>query len=223
MISNIFIILIIILLILVLILTIEIITLINNKNSRDGKSCISTVKFSEYCLFSIRYIQEFNEEELKLYRKKFTYDDDLYHIDFDDLNWKNNIDLFIQTCLVTVSILSFYIDKNSIYYHDEEIWKMLIFTFRMLIQKMKNNNEIFFNSNHLYNIFTTFILNMYIQNDQRDYQLISDYVIEYMEFYNIRYYSEYDVKKNSIDERIFEKYASISKLCKNFNTKIQIN
>lgn len=214
-----------ILLVLIVILFIVLITFIIK-----NETTVSMAQHAELFLMSMRDIGKFTEDDVLVHIGKFKYARSLFDIGLDDQNWENDIDLFLQTCLVATNILSFYADENSIYYRDHGIWKMLLFTHRMFNEKMKNNNETFYTSEDVYNIFTSFTIAMYICG-RRDGNgggggELFDNVFDYAKFYNTRYHSDYTMKmtsSSSTNKDIFEHYKSRSSLCRKFNRQINFN
>lgn len=99
--------------------------------------------FKEFALVSVREIYGFTEDDAITYVKKFNYSRLLYNIDGDDRDttWINDEKLFLKTCFIALSILSFYGDPESIYYMDKKILHQVRFTCRIGCAMLGNKSN----------------------------------------------------------------------------------
>ncbi|WBR61509.1 hypothetical protein [Drosophila suzukii associated hytrosavirus 1] len=182
---------------------------------------ISSLDFTDYFLFTMRTMNEFTEKNVDWFTSHFQYTHKLYHLEFDDKNWGNDMDLFIQSCLISLNILSYYVDKASIYYREKEIWKMLCFICRILgVQLHTNNKAQFYDCDQVYHIYTSFLLAMYlcgIQMGNDVFELKND-MYDFLKYYRIRFYSKYIIKMDKTE--IFENYKKYIEACKKFNDNL---
>lgn len=206
-------------LVLIIICTVLMI-LLAQKLMNDGE-CVSITKFSEYFLYSIRETQKFSEDNMNILIKNFNYTRKLFNIEIDSKTW-NTTDFFLQTCIVAISLLSFYIDEASIYYNDEKIWNILRFVQRLMMQRTKNTDDKIFFNNHLYEVFTAFTYNMYIWSPEYDKQCLLNGLTNFLTKYQFKIYSDLLNEEDKMLET-FENYIISYKLCKIFNEQINLN
>lgn len=188
---------------------------------------VSSYDYMDFFLCSMRYINNFSETNVNWYMKRFEYTHKLFNIELENENWQTDTDLFIQTCLTAINILSYFIDSESIYYRNEDIWRMSIFLNNMLFNKMKSLDSKFFNNDNIYHIYMSFLISLYmigsktlLDNHKSDVVILNDNIKEFLRFYKIRFYSEFSLK---LDSNVFDNYRKNIIVCKKFIKQLDIN
>lgn len=185
---------------------------------------VSLYDYMDFFLCSMRYINNFSETDVDWYIKRFEYTHKLFNIEFDNKNWTTDTDLFIQTCLTSINILSFFNDSLSIYYRNEDIWRMLIFLNNTFYNKMKSLDLKMFANDNIYHIYLSFLFSLYITSSkmlldthQTDTTFLNDNLKEFIRFYKIRFYSEFSL---DFESNIFDNYRKSVQVCKKFINEI---
>lgn len=207
----------------VLLIIIIVVLIINTVYKIKSENVVSRLKFTKFFLCSMRFTKNFTENDVELNMKRFLYTNSLYRIQSEDKDktWKNDPDIFIRMCLISINILSYFVDNTSIYYKDENIWRMLKFVCRMFYIKMKENNVDFYECDPVYNIFTSFLISMYNCRDIMACKhnkccdcILDENFYKYLKFYKTRFNCEFSLKVNN--KEISAKYDKYSEMSKQF-------
>ena len=182
-----------------------------------GQEKKNDLEFTKFFLNNLKLLRDFSEKDVEFFNKRFDFSRNLFYLEHEKSRWDTDSDLFIQTCLTAMNILSHLCNKESIYYRNKRISKILVFTDRIMCNKLKNNNSDFFNNEKIYHIYTAFANSMYVYRDYfKKIRPVSEYgdYIQYMDFYMERFKGEFEMKTES---EIFEKYKIYFDACKMFN------
>lgn len=189
-----------------------------------------------YFLKTIRITNNFTENDVENHIKDFKYTHDLYQIDNgsnggggDKKEWDPS--LFIKTCLLSLNILSIYNDKTSIYYHDEKIWKILLFTSRVLCIKIETDDGVvnFINNTELYNVLNAFLVSMYSsnknkwkynKNNEKEEELFAN-VKKYFKFN--RFLIDTDTDTTTIKSKVSDNCRKSIRMCSKFLEELNLS
>lgn len=205
---------------LLLIIVLLIVLLILKKCNNN----ITLYAFTEYFMYTLREAHVFKESDVASYLSKFERNRNIFNLNFDNLTWENDVDIFLQSCLISIYILSYVADETSIYYKDEAIWNALLFVHRLFHIKIKTDGEHFLkNSLQIHQIFTSFTVAMYLCGKNLSMSSGSGVLArdtrEYLNYYKIRFYSDYATNHNI---ETFENYTRHIAICRKYIQQIDV-
>lgn len=177
----------------------------------------TNINITGFFLNNLKLMRNFSEKDVEYFYKRFDFSRKLFHLEHDIHSWENDCDLFIQTCLTALNILAYLKDPESIYYKNKKISKMLIFSERIISNKLKDNNSMFIDNEKIYHFFTSFTISMYVfKNLFTKFHQPEEYndYYKYMDFYLKKFDNEFDLKMNL---EIFKTYKIYFQTCKYFN------
>lgn len=181
-------------------------------------------EFTGYFLTSLRLMRKFSEKNAELVVSRFNFSRNLFYLEQEKIRWDTDCDLFVQTCLTCLNILDFYNDRESVFYHNPDTAKMLLFTDRMLRNRLRNDQKDFFNNDKLHHIYASLAASMYVYRDllQKDKYVaaVQDYedLMLYMDFYWKRFNGKVWPKTEC---KIFKQYENYIDACEHFNRRIE--
>lgn len=208
-------------------------------------------KINQFFLSSFQVVYGFDEKSARQNIQRFRYNRLLYNIslshddyednDTTDATWQTDTDLFIQTCNIALGNLSHFVDPNSVFFMDMEIWRQLVFSQRIIDTKLRrNNNKLFAKCDEIYHVFTALKIAMYICSKSIS-SLGSELntggggvfmhagnttIHEWMKFYNKRFHSPYSctVTSDTDDDypAVFPHYEKTNMVCKTFIELIKL-
>lgn len=176
---------------------------------------ISTKHYTNMFLDSIKLNYKLTDENIDEIITKFKFSKNLFNLNFRSKSWENDPDLFIQCCLTTLSLLSHFIDKNSLFYRDQKTLHIITYATRLLgikiITSHSDNYRFNENMHHVYIalIISFSIINLCQQGDLED-------TFEYIQYYRKRFKTKtfYSILYDSLDS--FPGYRNLIKMCKNY-------
>lgn len=197
-------------------------------------------KVLHFFLGSLRTVSDFTEDDVSVHLSHFNFNRNLYNLTFDETcSWQNDINLFLQACITSINILSYYIDEESIYYRNRCVFDTLTFTTRLLYTKMRYNNMEFYECDDVYNIFTVLLVAMrefcYDQSGVYDQQILGIDFDTYLQYFRMRTSDVFSVphgggggggKKDHYHhqphENIYPNYKRYAILCHDFVQTIKL-
>lgn len=188
----------------------------DNKKMRI-KHKIPLKEFTEFFLVTMRTANQFTEGEVERNINAFRFNRTLFGSrsgDGGNDNWETNVSDFLEVCFISLNMLSHYVDEQSVYHKDEQIWKILGFTSRLLCVKMRHNNLDFYTCDEVYYVLATLVVAMHvIQGDN----FAKD---EYLKFYSARFVSPYAL--DDCDAALPIDYRDDIAYCRNFIQSIKL-
>lgn len=182
-----------------------------------------------YFLLSIRTIHNFSEDDAEMLMAKFDYSRRLFCMEFDrKINWETDPNLFIQSCITTMNMLSYYADKESIYYQDDHLFDAIRFSLRMMYSKIRYNSANIhkFNNSYIYDVYTALLISMHTLCLKEGHKLngidYHSYINHYKKLYTSTTLYNMHTSDTDDDDILFMNYHKYIILCRNFLHTIKL-
>lgn len=166
---------------------------------------------TDYFLFSVRSANDFDEKNVDWYKKHFRFSRSLYSIEFDDRTWENDHDLFLQSCIVSLSLLSHYVDRTSIFYRDAAIWRMLLFVNHVFCMHMTAET-----CGRVHQVYQSLLLSMYVHGAAGRHSTLLEDFDDYFRWYALRCTGGVP----QAEPEHFPHYVRYIDMCERFNDKL---
>lgn len=192
-------------------------------------------------LVSLRALEDFDEDTVVKLRDTYMYNHKYDRMEYARQNWNTDPEVFIESCITSMCLLSYYIDNSSRFFSSNQLWQSLIFTMQIFTRELKstpdpmNSTPPITEYDDVYHVFHAFVVSMHICHlafchVPCNAKHLTRMVNEYLEFYSKRYNSTaYDVATTKkLPSFTMNKKTSIGKLanylllCRNYSKSIKL-
>lgn len=186
-----------------LLLVILILLIIIYKMKRIHNTC--EFLLAKFYMDTVKTMMDFSEDDVETWLNTFSFTRDL-NGDKERI-WELDYDVFSLKCIEGLSILAFYMNKNSIYYRDESIFRKLKYLCRLLFVRIQERLK-FYENEQTYSIFTAFLMCMYLCSDKEN-TAKNDILIENFAAH-MKGYNFYEFKTRLVDLTDYHQFTRLS-------------